>query len=123
FWAAFQFSARPFAQLIYSRSNLLEKRPGYPLALIQKRGKKMFVGNVRVISLRSQILRSLQRLLHLLGVFIDAHVRKDSERNPQRQSRAIVIPSEARNLAIGAWITRVYMCAQRFLGRSFARSG
>src|SRR5206468_5389890 len=118
-----QLRTQPVAQLIYIRSDLLEKRPRYPLALVQKGGKKMFVGNVRMISLRSQILRSLQRLLHLLGVFIDAHVRKDSERNPQRQSRAIVIPSEARNLAIGAWITRVYMCAQRFLGRSFARSG
>jgi hypothetical protein len=65
-----------FTQLIYVRSNLLKKRPRYAFALIQKRGKKMLVRNIRMIGLRSQILRALQRLLHLLRVFIDAHLFK-----------------------------------------------
>jgi|SRR5882762_4716325 len=73
FGTALQLRTQPVAQLIYIRSNLLKERSGYPLALIQKSGKKMFVGDVRMISLRSQILRSLQRFLHLLRVFIDAH--------------------------------------------------
>ena len=73
FRATLQFRAQPLTQLIYVRTNFFEKRPGYPLALVQKSGKKMFVGDVRMIGLRSQILRSLQRLLHLLRVFIDAH--------------------------------------------------
>jgi len=73
FWAAIQIRTQQVAQLLYIRPNLFEKRPGYPLALVQKGGKKMFVGDVRMISLRRQILCSLQRLLHLLRVFIDAH--------------------------------------------------
>jgi hypothetical protein len=33
----------------------------------------MFVPNFRALPLRGKILRALQRLLHLLGVSIDAH--------------------------------------------------
>src|SRR4030095_252485 len=39
----------------------------------------MLVGDFRMVSLRSDVLRSLQRFLHLLRVFIDAHGSKDSE--------------------------------------------
>jgi len=41
--------------------------------LIQKSGQKMLVGNFRMVSLRSQVLRALQRFLHLLREFVDAH--------------------------------------------------
>ncbi len=73
FWAAVQFRTQQVAQLIYIRPNFLEKRPGYPLALIQKSGQKMLVGNFRMVSLLSQVLRALQRFLHLLREFVDAH--------------------------------------------------
>ena len=36
----------------------------------------MFVRDFRMISLRSEILRRLQRLLHLLRVFVDPHASK-----------------------------------------------
>jgi hypothetical protein len=39
----------------------------------------MLVRYFRMISLRSDVLRSLQRFLHFLCVFIDAHGSKDSE--------------------------------------------
>src|SRR5436190_19267965 len=73
FWTTLQLRTQALAQLIYIRSDLPEKRSGDPLALVQKRGKKVFVGNLRMITLRSEVLRSLQSLLHLLRVFIDAH--------------------------------------------------
>ena len=73
FWAALQFRAQPVAQLIYVCSNLLKERPRDPLALVQKSGKKMLIGNFRMVSLRTEVLCRLQRFLHLLGVFIDAH--------------------------------------------------
>src|SRR5438046_2337095 len=123
FWATLQLRAQSVPQLIYICSNFLEERPRYALALIQESGKKMFIGNFRMVSLRSDVLRSLQRLLHLLCVFIDAHDSKDSERNPQRQSRAIVIPSEARNLTVGAWIMQVSCVLNDFWGGPSLRSG
>src|SRR6266403_1843881 len=73
FRAALQLRAQPFTQLIYICSNLLKERPRYALALIQKSGEKMFVRDFRMISMRSEVLRRLQRLLHLLRVFVDAH--------------------------------------------------
>ena len=65
------------------RSNLLKKRPRYAFALVQKRRKKMLVCDFRMIGLRSQILCRLQRLLHLLRVFVDAHT-STYEREGQR---------------------------------------
>jgi hypothetical protein len=49
----------------------------------------MLIGNFRMISLRSEVLCRLQRLLHLLRVFVDAHLRKTSEhaRKSNRPSR------------------------------------
>src|SRR6266403_5022385 len=81
FRAALQLRAQPFTQLIYVCSNLLKERPRYALTLVQKRGKKMLIRDFRMIGLRSQILRALQRLLHLLRVFVDAHaLRYERER-------------------------------------------
>src|SRR4029077_97668 len=73
FWTTLQLRAQSFSQLIYIRSNLLQEWPRYALALVQERGKKMFVRDFRMISLRSEVLRRLQRLLHLLRVFVDPH--------------------------------------------------
>src|SRR5438552_6135513 len=70
-WAALQLRAQAFPQLIYICSNLLKEWPRYALALVQKSRKKMFVRNFRMLSLRSEVLRRLQRLLHLLRVFVD----------------------------------------------------
>src|SRR6266498_2176680 len=80
----------------------------------------MLIRNFRMITLGSQVLRSLQRFLHLLRVFVDTHFSKDNERNPLRQSRAIIIPSEARNLiSPGLDHTSLNVCSPIF-GRSVA---
>jgi hypothetical protein len=76
FRATLQLRAKPFLQLINICPNLLEERARYSIALVQKTGKKMFVRYFRMISLRSEILCRLQRLLHLLRVFVDAHGSK-----------------------------------------------
>src|SRR5207244_9507172 len=57
--AALQLRAQPFPQLIYICSDPLKEWPRYALALVQKSGKKMFVGDFRMISPRSQILSIL----------------------------------------------------------------
>ena len=72
-WAALQLRAQALPQLIYICSDLLKEWRRYALALVQESGKKMFVRDLRVISPRSEVLRRLQRLLHLLRVFVDAH--------------------------------------------------
>src|SRR5947199_6341562 len=72
-WAALQLRAQAFPQLIYICSNLLKEWPRDALALVQKSRKEMFVRNFRMISPRSEVLRSLERLLHLLRVFVNAH--------------------------------------------------
>src|SRR6266478_2565953 len=63
FRAALQLRAQSFAQLLYICSNFLKEGPGYSVGLVQKSRKKMLVGNFLMISLRSQILCRLQRLL------------------------------------------------------------
>src|SRR5207249_2212063 len=84
FRAALQLRAKLFTQLICVCAYLLKKRPRYALALVQKRGEKMLVRDFRMIGLGSQVLRRLQRLLHLLRVFIDAHA-STYERERHRQ--------------------------------------
>src|SRR6266542_3070779 len=54
-----QIRTQSLAQLIYICSDLLQERSRYCLALIEKSGKKMFVRDFRMISLRRQVLRSL----------------------------------------------------------------
>ena len=73
FGSAVQLSAQLLTQLIDICTNLLEERARYAFALVQESRKKMFVRDFRMISLRSEVLRRLQRLLHLLRVFVDAH--------------------------------------------------
>jgi len=60
-------------QLINICPNLLEERASYSIALVQKSGKKMFVRDFRIVQLRREVLRRLQRLLHFLRVSVDAH--------------------------------------------------
>ena len=76
FRATLQLRTKPFLQLIYICPNLLEERARYAFALVQKSGKKMLVRDFGMISLRREVLRRLQRLLHLLRVFVDAHAPK-----------------------------------------------
>src|SRR6266705_3578830 len=83
FRTALQLRSQPLAQLIYVCSNLLKERPCYAFTLVQQSGKKMLICDFRMIGLRSQILRALQRLLHLLCVFVDAHT-STYEREGQR---------------------------------------
>src|SRR4029077_14571440 len=89
FGAALQFRAQPVAQLVYICANLLKERPRDPLALVQKSRKKMLIGNFRMITLRREVLCRLQRFLHLLGVFIDAHSSRITRerRFPNRRLR------------------------------------
>src|SRR5205809_1993340 len=84
FRTALQLRAQLVTKLIYVCSNLLKKRPRYAFTLVQKRGEKMLIRDFRMIGLRSQVLRRLQRLLHLLRVFIDAHA-STYERERHRQ--------------------------------------
>src|SRR6266699_3333369 len=74
FRTALQLRAQSFAQLLYICSNFLKEGPGYSVALLQKSGKKMLVGDFLIISLESQILRGLKRFLHLLRELVDAHL-------------------------------------------------
>src|SRR5262245_8632337 len=74
--ATLQLRAQPPLQLIDVCSNLLKERARYALALLQKSGKKMLVRNFRMIALRSEVLRCLQRFLHFLRVSVDAHPSK-----------------------------------------------
>ena len=55
--------------MIYVGSNLLKQRPSYAIALIEKSGKKMFIGYLRMISLGCQVLRSLGTWRYNLGVY------------------------------------------------------
>ena len=73
FRTALQLRAQSFAQLLYICPNFLKQRASYSVALVQKSGKKMLVGDFLMISLRSQVLCRLQRLLHLLRELVDAH--------------------------------------------------
>src|SRR6266567_5529755 len=66
------------AQQIYVDSYLLEQRSRYSLCLIEQGRKKMLIRDFLVIGLRSEILRCLERLLHLLRELIDAHASRSA---------------------------------------------
>ena len=71
-----KFSGQAFPQARHRHTDFLEQRLGYAVALVEKRGKKMFVGNFLIIGLRSKILRRLQGFLHFLRELIDAHASR-----------------------------------------------
>ena len=73
---AIQLSEQLIAELIWLNADFFEQRLGDALALIEQSGQKMFVRDFLMIELRSDILRGLQRFLHLLRKFIDAHPSK-----------------------------------------------
>jgi hypothetical protein len=50
--------------------------------LIEQRREKMLIRNFLVIGLRSEILRSLERLLHFLRELIDAHASPSAIARP-----------------------------------------
>src|SRR5437588_5753425 len=78
--ATFELSGQSFTKLICLDADLFQQRLSDAVALIEQRGQKMLVGDFLMIELRSDILRRLQRFLHLLRKFIDAHP-SNSERN------------------------------------------
>ena len=55
-------------------AHLLEQRPRHAFGLVEQREQEMLVRDFLLIELRSDILRRLQRFLHLLGKFIRSHV-------------------------------------------------
>jgi len=73
FRATLELARQSFAQTVNRDADFLEQWLSYTLALIEKRGKKVFIRNLLMIELRSDILRCLQRLLHLLCEPVDAH--------------------------------------------------
>src|SRR5207302_1578161 len=73
FRAPLKFAGQSFTQAIRRHADFLEKRLRYSIALIEKRRQEMLVGNFLMIELRSDVLRRLQRFLHLLSELIDTH--------------------------------------------------
>jgi len=59
--------------------------------LIEQRQQEMFVGDFLMVRLRSEVLRRLERFLHLLGELIDPHYLKITN----AAARAIVCNSIA----------------------------
>ncbi len=68
-----RFQAAP--QIRRSHANLLEQRPGHAIDLVEQRDQEMFVRDFLLIMLRGNVLRRLQRFLHLLSEFVRSHVR------------------------------------------------
>ncbi len=64
-------------------ANFFQKRPRHTVGLVQEREQKMLVSYFLLIELRSDILRRLQRLLHLLRKFIRSHSYKLSPARPR----------------------------------------
>ena len=73
FRTTLELGGQSFSQSIRRHTDFLEERLGDSIALIQKGRQKMFVRYFLMIELRSDILRRLQRLLHLLGEPVNAH--------------------------------------------------
>ena len=76
FRTSLKFTGKAFTQTSHRHTNLFEQRPRYSIRLIEKHGKKMLVSDFLVIGLRSEILRRLQRFLHLLRELVDAHASR-----------------------------------------------
>src|ERR1700730_5793286 len=64
FRATLELARQLFTQPVNRDADFLEQWLRYTVALIEKRGKKVFIRNLLMIELRSDILRRLQRLLH-----------------------------------------------------------
>jgi len=73
FRATLELARQSFTQTVNRNADFLEQWLRYTVALIEKRGKKVLIRNLLMIELRSDILRRLQRLLHLLRELVDAH--------------------------------------------------
>ena len=70
---AFELSGQSLAQSIRRNTDFLEQRLSDAVALVEERGQKMLVADFLMIKLRSDVLRGLERFLHLLGELVDAH--------------------------------------------------
>src|SRR4029077_17134449 len=70
---AFELSAQSLAQSIRRNTDFLQKRLSDAVALVEERGQKMLVADFLMIKLRSDVLRRLERFLHLLGELVDGH--------------------------------------------------
>ena len=68
-----QRAAQPLPQALRLHSHLLEQRPGNPFGLIEEREQEMFICDLLLPGLRRDVLCGLDRLLHFLREFVDAH--------------------------------------------------
>src|SRR6202011_2451593 len=66
FGTALKLAGQSFAQPVRRHTDFLEQRLSDAIALIKQRRQKMLVTDLLMIELRSDILRRLQRFLHLL---------------------------------------------------------
>src|SRR6266403_944124 len=69
---AFELSGQSLAQSIRRDTDFLEQRLSDAVALVEERGQKMLVADFLMIKLRSDVLRGLERFLHLLGELVDS---------------------------------------------------
>jgi hypothetical protein len=60
--------------LIRLDADFLQQRLSDAIALIEQRRQEMLVADFLMIELRSDILRRLERFLHLLGELVDPHI-------------------------------------------------
>jgi hypothetical protein len=74
FRPAAELAIERLAQVRGGHAELLEQRTRNAFALVQQRHQEMFVTNFLVVVLAGNVLRRLQRFLHLLGKLIDSHV-------------------------------------------------
>ena len=70
---AIQLPQQSIAQLIRLNTDFLEQWSRDAVALIEKRQKEMLIRDFLLVGLRSEVLRPLERFLHLLGEFVDPH--------------------------------------------------
>ena len=61
------------SQIRDRHAHLLQQRPRHPIRLVEEREQEMLVRDFLLIELRRDILRRLQRFLHLLRKFIRSH--------------------------------------------------
>ena len=69
-----QFLGEATAQICNSHAHFFQQGPRHAIRLVEKREQEMLVRNLLLIELRRDILRCLQRLLHLLSKLIRSHV-------------------------------------------------
>src|SRR3954470_8816386 len=68
-----QLAIQPLPQRRGRDAEFLEQRSRHAIGLVEERCQEMFVADLLMVVLPGDILRRLQRLLHLLGEFLWSH--------------------------------------------------